>query len=414
MGCYGGPDISESGLVLSLDAANQKSYDGNENFFTYSKDFSQNWSANQITYTTNSGLAPDGSNTAALVTTNTVAGYNTIIQSPTLSINTNYCYSVFVKLVSGSGTSSRVTFGSGNNLISPGYASWGLQLDNLTETTDGNIPSTKGHIVYPNGWLRLYMVINTSNQTDAAVSIRFGTAGADNVNTFYIWGAQLEKGSSVGPYYPTTGTTKTRGTIWTDLSGNGNTGTLTNGPTYSSANGGSIVFDGVNDYVNLGNASSITKSSQITINCWVRLISLPVGFNNGAVIVRGDTSYVLYWYETTGSNNRLWFYLPGIDSSLTSAASYLTPSFTTNIWYNISATYDGSSSNLYVNAVLVSTATGKSGLINGSNNIYLGYAKDSDAYPLNGNISQASIYNRALSASEISQNFNAMRGRYGI
>ena len=43
--------------------------------------------------------------------------------------------------------------------------------------------------------------------------------------------------------YPTTGTT------WTDLSGRGNTGTLTNGPTYSSANGGSIVFDGVNDYV---------------------------------------------------------------------------------------------------------------------------------------------------------------------
>jgi hypothetical protein len=204
------------------------------------------------------------------------------------------------------------------------------------------------------------------------------------------------------------------GTTWTDLSGNGNNGTLTNGPTYSSANGGSIAFDGVNDYTNLGNASSITKASQITINCWVRPISLPVGFNKGAVMVRGDTSYILYWYETTGSNNRLWFHLPGIDSPFTSSASYLTSNFTTNIWYNISATYDGSSSNLYVNAVLVNTATGKSGLINGSNNIYLGYAKDVDGYPLNGNISQVSIYNRALSAAEIQQNFNALRGRFSV
>ena len=42
------------------------------------------------------------------------------------------------------------------------------------------------------------------------------------------------------------------GTAWTDISGRGNTGTLTNGPTYSSANGGSIVFDGTNDYVDCG------------------------------------------------------------------------------------------------------------------------------------------------------------------
>ena len=50
------------------------------------------------------------------------------------------------------------------------------------------------------------------------------------------------------------------GTTWTDLSGRGNTGTLTNGPTYSSANGGSIVFDGTNDYVVVNNNASILSS----------------------------------------------------------------------------------------------------------------------------------------------------------
>ena len=406
MGCYGGPDISESGLVLSLDAANQKSYDGNENFFTYSKDFSQNWSANQITYTINSGLAPDGSNTAALVTTNTTAGYNTIIQSPTLSINTNYCYSVFVKLVSGSGTSSRVTFGSGNNLISPGYASWGLQLDNLTETTDGNIPSTKGYIVYPNGWLRLYMVINTSNQTDAAVSIRFGTAGADNVNTFYIWGAQLEKGSSVGPYYPTTGTTKTRGTIWTDLSGNGNTGTLTNGPTYSSSNGGSLVFDGVNDYVNLGTPSSLTSlytsNNKVTICVWVR-----INANVGQDIIFDSGSNECIQLDLFG--NAFRFAITTSGGTIRTANNPLN----INTWNYCIGTYDGTNVSSYSNGSLVSQVGQTGNISSDTSNFIIGNYSNLN-YGLNGNISQVSIYNRALSASEIQQNFNAMRGRYGI
>ncbi len=65
------------------------------------------------------------------------------------------------------------------------------------------------------------------------------------------------------------------GTTWTDLSGNSRTGTLTSGPTYSSANGGSIVFDGTNDYVELINDSrtQFTNKSQATIEAWVNASS---------------------------------------------------------------------------------------------------------------------------------------------
>jgi len=57
------------------------------------------------------------------------------------------------------------------------------------------------------------------------------------------------------------------GTTWTDLSGNGNTGTLTNGPTFDSANGGSIVFDGTNDYVQVTGSITVTSATFIT---WIK------------------------------------------------------------------------------------------------------------------------------------------------
>ena len=59
------------------------------------------------------------------------------------------------------------------------------------------------------------------------------------------------------------------GSTWTDLSGNGNNATLTNGPTYSSANGGSIVFDGVNDYVAPTGLTNALWQGNWTVSFWV-------------------------------------------------------------------------------------------------------------------------------------------------
>ena len=71
------------------------------------------------------------------------------------------------------------------------------------------------------------------------------------------------------------------GTVWTDLSGNGNTGTLINGPTYNSANGGSIVFDGVNDYANIGVGRGVNQfSGNFAVSVWVMRLSGGPNFGN--------------------------------------------------------------------------------------------------------------------------------------
>ena len=407
MGVFAGPDVSESGLVLALDAGNSKGFDDDENLYTYSKDFSSGWSANQVTIVANSALAPDGTNTAALITTNTVAAYNTIEQVPTLSTNTNYCYSVFVKLVSGSGTSSRVVFGSANDLVSPAYVSWGLQLDTLVETSDGNTPTIKGYISYPNGWYRIYMVLNTSTQTNALVSIRFGTGSADNVATFYVWGAQLERGSSPSPYYPTTATTKTRGSTLIDMTGRDNSGTLTNGPTYSSANGGSIVFDGTNDYVQKSSAT-INLSAGVTMEMMFKSTDMNSRAQGFMQFNSAGNNYINFY---TGGNGFLrwetWVPVP------TAGGAYTTPTtLSNNTWYHAVGTYTNGSSVLYINGVSVASASQTSGTYSSSytGNIVIGeYA----GY-MSGNIAIAKLYNRALTAAEVQQNFNATRSRYGI
>jgi hypothetical protein len=206
------------------------------------------------------------------------------------------------------------------------------------------------------------------------------------------------------------------GISWTDLSGRNNNGTLVNGPTFSSANKGSIIFDGTNDYVNCGKASSISQFSSFSVNCWVKPLSFPSAFNTGRVILRSEESFRIYWYESSGFSNpnRLYFYMNGVDSGLETCTSYLTSNFSTNTWYNISATYTGSSTNLYINSVLVDTKTGKSGNVSSTVDLYLGASVAYGEYYFQGNIAQVSIYNRALSSSEVRENYNATKGRFSL
>jgi hypothetical protein len=205
------------------------------------------------------------------------------------------------------------------------------------------------------------------------------------------------------------------GTAWRDLSGNNNNGTLTNGPTFSGiGKQASIVFDGVDDFVDLGNSSNVTTFTSLTINTWMRPTTLPVSNNEGRVIIRGDDSYRLYWYNDSVAGNKLYFYSFDIgEASLATSVGYLTSNFTTNVWYNITALYNGSQTQLFVNGSLVATSTGKSGTISGTNNILLGKSNGNEYY-LNGSMASIQLYNRALTQTEITQNFNALRGRYGI
>jgi hypothetical protein len=206
--------------------------------------------------------------------------------------------------------------------------------------------------------------------------------------------------------YPGTGTT------WTDLSGNGNTGTLTNGPTYSSANGGAIVFDGVDDYVISTRPSSIVTGGQITISLWAKWIS--TGTTTGSIKVLLDNNH---------SNSPIRGFViqdrPDLGKFLTFSVipnqSGVVSTFIVGdgSWHHITGTNDGTTSKLYIDGVFNAQSTESGGVATVQPNITLGNWQGGGRF-LNGSISNSTVYNRALTAAEVQQNFNALRGRFGI
>ena len=188
--------------------------------------------------------------------------------------------------------------------------------------------------------------------------------------------------------YPGTGTT------WFDRSGNGSHGILSNGPSFDSANGGSIVFDGSDDYVNCGTPS--ISVGKITVSAWVRM---NVGSINQHVVDSSSNS----WHLAILSDNRPYFWN-------TFLYHQFAPILNVGQWYMLTG-IQGTTLDIYINGVLGQSIASN---VNVSTNIvnlgrFQGYNR-----PLNGNVAQTLIYNRVLTATEILQNFNATRGRFGI
>jgi len=206
------------------------------------------------------------------------------------------------------------------------------------------------------------------------------------------------------------------GTTWTDLSGRGNTGTLTNGPTYSSTNGGSIVFDGVDDYTSISNNSLLSfGTNSFTINLWITRTT--TNSFNPIITTYNNYSggYSTYFYAGIYSASNV--YDTGF-TILTSGGSHITTlsaiPITNNEWINVSVTRSGDNITLYRNGSFYSTASSSGNDWSGTGRPTLIGGGVAGTTPLNGNISQVSAYNRALSATEIQQNFNALRARFGI
>ena len=194
--------------------------------------------------------------------------------------------------------------------------------------------------------------------------------------------------------YPTTGTT------WTDLSRSGNNGTLINGPTFNSGNGGSIVFDGVNDYTSF---STITNNTY-TIDFWYKMGGNDGSYgyfassgDNGLAISEGGTFNGLIYGQ--------FYYWNGVGANKLG----IIPS-TTN-WNHICALINTSINNIqiYGNGNQLSTTTVTSMSTSITN---IGRYITANLNFLKGNLASYKIYNRALSASEILQNYNATKGRY--
>jgi hypothetical protein len=192
------------------------------------------------------------------------------------------------------------------------------------------------------------------------------------------------------------------GTTWTDLSGRGNTGTLVNTPTYSSANGGSLSFNGSNQYVNCGNATNL-QITVGTISAWFNANNGNSGYNG---IIAKQNAWALFVADNI-LNTFDWGNGAERSTGITvgnSTWNYAAMTFTETV---------GTPSNnaiIYLNGNPVLTTTVRHS--NHTVQVQIGEANFSQIF--GGNIAQASIYNRALTAAEVQQNFNALRGRFNI
>jgi hypothetical protein len=188
-------------------------------------------------------------------------------------------------------------------------------------------------------------------------------------------------------------------TTWNDLSTNANKGILANGPVYNSSNSGCILFDGTDDFVNLGTIPQIAPSTgDFTFDFWIN----PTNWNatyapiftttitNGLWIGKLASTFVLRTYNV--ADDLVYGTLP-----------------TVNVWTNVVIRRSGSTANIYYNTVSVVSGTVTRNYVQGVSEI----SRDGTTNVFSGKISSIKYYNRALTTAEMLQNYNTLKSRFG-
>jgi hypothetical protein len=172
-------------------------------------------------------------------------------------------------------------------------------------------------------------------------------------------------------------------------------GTLTNSPTFSSVNDGSIVFDGVDDVIIWDSNPLSSLTSAKTYDVWVKFTNTQNTFTLGC----GTLQVYL-------QNNSTWY----INQVGASAINISTWTFSSG-WTNFIYSFDGTNHLCYINGV--SYVVNFGGGVNSQTVLYIGNRVNMDS-PMKGNIATTRVYNRGLSATEMLQNYSATKGRFGL
>jgi Tfp pilus assembly protein PilE len=210
--------------------------------------------------------------------------------------------------------------------------------------------------------------------------------------------------AGIGTSYPGSGT------VATDLSGYGHNGTLLNGVGYSNANGGSWVFDGTNDVISLGTGNTFFTLPNFSMELWFK--------SDGTTPVTGTDPGLLgitYGIRLMVYSTYLTFALddgtagPGMNTAPPS-------SFYNSSWHQVVIQANSTTRYIYVDGVLSNTLNaGWPGITRWpTNGAYIGRDNNNSMYFFTGNISSVRFYDKVLSAPEVKQHFDALRGRYGI
>jgi hypothetical protein len=193
---------------------------------------------------------------------------------------------------------------------------------------------------------------------------------------------------------------------WNDLSGNNNNGVLTNGPTFNSGNGGSIIFDGTDDYTIISNSNLPTLYSLSALSvCGFFKVDNTSG-QHRQIYSWGNNNGIRFRVDSGGNSVRL-FDRGGINP--------ITHSFTINddTWYFFCTIADNSGLTVFINTDKSTGGTTFSPTHTG-NTVYIGSRNDGTSELMDGSIACIFMYNRTLSDNEVTQNYNALKSRFDI
>ena len=196
-------------------------------------------------------------------------------------------------------------------------------------------------------------------------------------------------------------------TTWTDLSGNNNSGSLVNGPTFSSANSGNLIFVGSSSQYTNCNVS--LNVAQYSVNWWLNPSNV-TNFNQQIALLYNYTG-VYDWggflFHTTSTG--------GVYVG-TSVASRISPwrnnVVISNTWQNFTWTFNSGAATFYKNGIVETSATLTTSTLPSFTNFVTNPSGSLSG--INGSLSAINVYNRALTATEITQNYNAQKSRFGL
>lgn len=400
MSTYASANTINNSLIYSLDIGNIKSYSNIVNNINYVPD-TENMTpwcspANYVSATTDVIVAPDGTTTVdklvELVGTGTI---HIFARTGVLTSNMPYNVSFYAK------AGERTVIGCGSN---NGLGSCKINLSN------GSVLAGSA-IVIPlsNGWYKILTNVTPGGGAGIYMGICDATGNnvydGDGVSGLYAWGFKAELNTIWTNY------TSVNGTVMKDILYDGVTSLSysrsINGPTYSSENNGVFTLDGTNDYIFTPAVPLTGTSTQsLTWSIWVN----PSTTGTGDILnMQSGAGWNMCPFWSIGQK----FYAKVWNTANIAALS----TYITNQWYELSLTYNHATTTttFYINGVLQGTSAGAYSGSGVSNFFGIGLAgSQATSTYFNGKVSNLKIYNKALSQAEVNQNFDAIRGRYGI
>jgi hypothetical protein len=442
MATPGGPNIVTNGLVLALDAANSKSYPGSGTTWS---DLSGNNNSGSLvngpTFSSNNlgSIVFDGTNDYVLVNSNSSIPYSSSARTISIWFYTNSSTwvdnvnNLFFYGAGSTGNAFGIDFstypfmeiytwgGAGRDLtFSTTYSQVGWK--NISITYDGSTTI----LIYENGTFT--QTLNLSSACNTTLSSVYIGAINPSIQSWYydgniahvsIYNRSLSASEILQNYYQGNIVTSSlvmaldagnlvsypgSGTAWTTLTGS-NSGTLANGPTFSLANGGVIVFDGVDDTATTTLTNTGTNNTtQIVWYKWdgVNQIKVMSYLGNS-----GTNGFGFLIHDGSGgtAGNKVGVLYGGVAYNALSGGASAT--LTSGVWCQLAITRDSTTTSLYQNGTLIGTTTSTPS----GNASSLAFAANTGA---GGSISSVLFYNKALSQTEIQQNFNAHRNRFNL